>query len=68
MLPNTTNHVNKFLKSNWWALRWNAFIGIRQARGVLEAARAWRESGDDDDLLALDTAIVRYCVWLLRRA
>ena len=68
MLPKTTKNVNEFLKSNRWALRWNAWRGIRQARGVLEAAREWRESGDDDDLLALDMAIVRYCMWVLKGA
>lgn len=60
-------HIQNYLKENAWSLRWHAALGNRQAQMVREANRRFQKEPTFDNLSALDTAIARYCMWLLRK-
>lgn len=66
MLPDTQRRVNKYLRDNWLQLRWHAWRGVWQAKYVIDAQDDWRAIGGELELLKLDNAIARYCMWILK--
>jgi len=66
MMIGTQLRVTKYLRSNWLQLRWHAWRGVWQAKRVLHAQDDWRAIGGELELLKLDDAIARYCMWILK--